>query len=53
VPEVATLTGHSLKDVQAILDRHYLSRDVEMVESAIRKREAAEKISDRSSDRAA
>jgi hypothetical protein len=38
---------------QAILDRHYLSRDVEMAESAIRKREAAEKISNRSSDRAA
>lgn len=53
VPEVATLTGHSLKDVQAIFDRHYLSRDVEMAESAIRKREAAEKICDRSSDRAA
>ncbi len=53
VPEIATLTGHSLKEVQAILDRHYLSRDVEMAESAIRKREAAEKISDRSSDRAA
>lgn len=47
VPEIATLTGYSLKDVQAILDRHHLSRDVEMAESAIRKRKAAEKISDR------
>lgn len=28
VPEIATFTGHSLKDVEAILDRHYLGRDV-------------------------
>lgn len=39
VPEIATLTGHSLADVQAILDAHYLSRDPAMAESAIRKLE--------------
>ena len=27
VPEIATFTGHSLKDVQAILDAHYMHRD--------------------------
>jgi hypothetical protein len=27
VPEIATITGHSLKDVEAMLDGHYLSRD--------------------------
>lgn len=27
VPEIATITGHSLRDVEIILDAHYLSRD--------------------------
>jgi integrase len=27
VPQIATITGHSLKDVEAILDAHYLMRD--------------------------
>ena len=40
--EIATITGHSLKDVGAILDAHYLSRDSRLAESAIRKREAHE-----------
>jgi hypothetical protein len=30
VPQVATFTGHSLKDVEAILDAHYLGRDVQL-----------------------
>lgn len=38
-PEIATITGHSLKDVGAILDAHYLSRDPEMAWNAIRKLE--------------
>jgi hypothetical protein len=38
-PEIATITGHSLKTVQEILDKHYLSRDVKLAESAIRKLE--------------
>lgn len=39
VPEIATITGHSLKTVEAMLDRHYLSRSVGMAESAIAKLE--------------
>ena len=37
--EIATLTGHSLRDVGAILDAHYLKRDGGLAESAIRKLE--------------
>lgn len=40
VPEIATITGHSLKDVETILDRHYFSRDAALGESAIAKLEA-------------
>jgi integrase len=38
-PEIATITGHSMKTVQEMLDRHYLSRDIAMAESAIAKLE--------------
>lgn len=41
--EIATITGHSLRDVGAILDRHYMSRSAGLAESAIRKLEAHEK----------
>lgn len=44
--EIATITGHSLRDVGAILDAHYLSRDSRMAESAIRKLEAHGKGTD-------
>jgi integrase len=37
--EIATITGHSLRDVHAILDAHYLARDPRLGESAIRKLE--------------
>jgi integrase len=37
--EIATITGHSLRDVHAILDAHYLARDPKLGESAIRKLE--------------
>lgn len=37
--EIATLTGHSLRDVRSILDAHYLHRDSALAESAIRKLE--------------
>lgn len=37
--EIATITGHSLRDVGAILDAHYLKRDGGLGESAIRKLE--------------
>jgi len=43
VPEIASLTGHSVKDVEVILDAHYLGRDVRLAESAMRKRERKEK----------
>lgn len=39
VPEIATITGHALKEVEAILDSHYLSRDRGLAESAIAKLE--------------
>ncbi len=40
--EIATVTGHSLRNVGAILDAHYVSRDSKLAESGIRKREAHE-----------
>jgi integrase len=40
VPQIATFTGHSLKDVEAILDAHYPGRDVALAEVAILKLEA-------------
>lgn len=43
VPEIATFTGHSLRDVEAILDSHYLSRDQGLATSAIRKLEGRSK----------
>lgn len=39
VPEIATITGHSLKDVGAILDGHYLHRDAILASNAIKKLE--------------
>ena len=39
VPEIATITGHALKSVEAMLDRHYLGRDIGLAESAISKLE--------------
>ena len=43
VPEIATITGHKLKQVEAILDSHYLSRDSVLGVSAIQKLEAHER----------
>lgn len=37
VPQIAAITGHSLKDVEAILDAHYLGGSVELAEMAIAK----------------
>jgi integrase len=39
VPEIATITGHSLRDVGTILDSNYLDRDPALAESAIAKLE--------------
>lgn len=41
--EIATITGHSLRSVRALLDTHYLSRDPALGESAIRKLEQGTK----------
>lgn len=49
--EIATITGHSSRDVRSILDAHYLNQDPALGESAIRKLETRTKISDRSPDR--
>lgn len=40
VAEIATITGHALRDVSALLDAHYLSRDQRLATSAIQKLEA-------------
>jgi len=41
VPEIAPITGHSLKDVEAILDAHYLGT-TKLADSAVAKLERAE-----------
>jgi integrase len=37
--QIASITGHSLRDVRSILDAHYLHRDIELARSAIHKLE--------------
>jgi integrase len=37
VPEIASITGHSMETVQDILDAHYLGGRLELAESAIKK----------------
>ena len=37
--EIASISGHSLRDVRSILDAHYLHRDQALAENAIRKLE--------------
>jgi integrase len=41
--EIATVTGHSLRSVRAIIDTHYLARDPALAESAITKLERGTK----------
>jgi len=41
--EIVSITGHSLRDVGAILDAHYLHRDPALADSAIHKLERATK----------
>jgi integrase len=43
--EIAAITGHSLRDVRSILDKHYLARDPALAESAIAKLERGTKRS--------
>jgi hypothetical protein len=47
VLQIATFTGHSLKDVEAILDAHCLGRDVQLAEAAVLKLEKANKTVNR------
>lgn len=54
VPEIATITGHSLAEVETLLDSHYLSRSRGMAESAIAKLEkhrSGTKTANRSANR--
>ena len=44
VPQIATFTGHSLKDVEVILDAHFLGRDIQLAEAAVLKLEARTKL---------
>lgn len=44
VPEIASITGHRLSQVTAILDAHYLSRDPALGKSAISKLEEYQKV---------
>jgi len=39
VPEIVTITGHSIRDVHSIMDANYLHRDPALAEAAIRKLE--------------
>jgi hypothetical protein len=41
---IAAVTGHSLKDVEAILDAHYLGRGIQLAEAAMLKLEARTKL---------
>lgn len=49
--EIGSITGHSLKDVEAILDSHYLSRTNELAENAVRKLERRTTSAKRSAKR--
>jgi integrase len=43
VPEIAAITGHSLADVEAILDAHYLGRTTKLAASGMKKMEKSVK----------
>jgi integrase len=47
VPEIASITGHSLTQVKSILEKHYLARDPALAKGAISKLEAGQKKSAR------
>ncbi|WP_283809871.1 hypothetical protein [Bradyrhizobium sp. MOS003] len=44
MPQITAVTGHSLKDVEAILDAHYLSRDIQLAEAAVLKLDERRKL---------
>lgn len=43
VPEISSITGHSLRDAQTILDAHYLGGRLELAEAAMAKLEEKER----------
>lgn len=45
--QIASFTGHSLRDVHTILDAHYLGRDMELAETALKLLERKERRSRR------
>jgi integrase len=49
-PEIASLTGHALRDVRSILDSNYPHRDPALAESAIKKLEGRTKTPDQGPD---
>ncbi|MGX9984554.1 tyrosine-type recombinase/integrase [Methylobacterium fujisawaense] len=51
VPEIATLSGHSLADVRSILDAHYFDRDPKLALAAIEKLERRTHSPDQTPDR--
>lgn len=44
MPQIATFTRHSLKDVEAILNAHYLGRDIQLAEAAVLKLEKSTEL---------
>ena len=44
VPEIAALTGHGLKTVNEMLERHYLGAQAKLAEQAVAKLETKAKI---------
>ena len=51
--DIATITGHSLKDVRSILEANYLCRDPQLGENAIHKLETRTKLQTESQTEAA
>jgi integrase len=47
VAEIASLTGHALKNAQAILDTHYLGGHLELAEAAMAKLEVCFRLPER------
>ena len=43
VPEIATITGHSIRDVQSILDANYFHRDVALAERFVNRLHSTER----------
>jgi hypothetical protein len=43
VPQIATFTGHSLKDIEAMIDTYYLGCNIQLAEAAVLKLEKRSK----------